>query len=355
MKMKTYLSRCLFFLAAAALWSACKKDALPSNPTLVSPINGLILTVAGVNYTATPQLTEGGTINDTLLLIVNIPSPVAAVEQLTLADPKATCNLAKGDTVYFTNNILSIAVTSGSAVHDYFVEMLFNQPPFMYLIKTSDEDASGNKYFLNTMTAQRLASANYNTNYEGYVDLTATNWDNIGLILSDLATYYDYNGGWYPQQSSGSFTLGPETPSGTGYYPCAGPWADWTWTNANPAIISPGVWKMNYDSTAGELDLVETQWAVAGTASPSTQAMTYDPTAKTWTLTATLSAGDLTFTTIPITPGDPVITYGDLSSSTPTGYLASGGTSINVAVAGSYTLVMNLSAPPYYTYTITKN
>jgi hypothetical protein len=352
MKNKIILASIFFF----SLLYSCKKDSLPANPTLSSPISGLVVSVAGYKCKASAALKTIDTLSDTLYLAVKKLNDTAIVQQISLADSVSTsASIKAGSILTFTNSISPVTLTSNGTSHTYYVKMVYTPPPFMYFIKTSDKDASGGRYFLNTATAQTIASNNYDENFEGYIDLTSTSWDNIGLIQSDKSAYFDFNGGWWPQQSSGSFTLTKEAPAGSGYYPCAGPWADWNWVNSNAAIISPGVWKLNYNTSTKILNLVETQFAVSGSATSTVQAMNYSSTTKRWTLTTNLTVGNLKFTTIAVTKGDPVVTLGEYNDSGNTGNLATDGNNIIIPSAGSYTITLNLSAPPYYTYSIVKN
>jgi hypothetical protein len=333
---------------------SCGNDDLPENPTLKSPISALIITVNGEDYTATPQLLPDGAFNDTLLLSVKQPNVTGTVKHFKLYD-NATANISEGDAVTFINNVLTVNVYNGNESRAYYVEMRFNPPPFLYLVKSSDRDENGARYYLNTATAQKIVSGTYNHLYEGYIDLTGTNWDNIGLVQSDLSAYFDYNGGWGSGRSSGSFVFTSKQANGTGFFPCDGPWADWKWKGANTEIVSPGVWKFNFDAATNTLDLTEIQWAITGSAAVSIQALTYSSATKIWTLTMNLSSGSLQFTTIPVTVGDPTVTVGESSSSTVTGRLSSGGNDITISSAGNYTIEMDLSNPPYYAYRIVKN
>jgi hypothetical protein len=342
----------IFFLT---ILFSCKKESAPADVTLTSPISGLVVTVEGLDYTAVPALNASGTLSDTLYVTTKVPGNIGTVKQISFADSASTSSLiTTGSTLTFANNVANITVTNNRIDHIYYVKMLYTPPPFMYFVKTSDKDASGIKYYLNTATAQRIASGTYDANFEGYIDLTATNWDNIGLIQSDKSAYFDVNGGWWPEQSSGSFTLTKETPPGTGFYPCAGPWADWNWTNKNAAIISSGVWKLNFNVTTNVLDLVETQFAISGTASGSVQKMTYNSSTKLWTVTANLSAGSFRFTTVPVVATDPVVKLGEYGTTGNTGNLATVGNNIAVNSAGSYLVILDLRNPPYYKYSLQK-
>ena len=182
-------------------------------------------------------------------------------------------------------------------------------------------------------------------------------WNNIGLVNPNLQEWYHFNGGWSLEQSSGSFTLSPEYfPETPNRFICWGPWADWIWTNNNPAIVSPGYWKVNYNSTSGQLDLLETQWAIRGTATNNiTIALTYNSTTKTWNNeNVALKAGTFKFVTIPVSPNDPVIGYGSSLSNVLSGRLSTTGNDIKIATDGNYKINISFVPPPRYTFSVVK-
>lgn len=339
-------------LLAIMNFLSCREDDSLDDSTLKCPISGLIFTVNGTDYVAVPKLTESGTLSNTLLLEVKIPASSALVKQITLLNSQSTINIKQGDAVTFIDNRLSLVLKTGSESYTYEVEMSFSPPPFLYFIKSSDKDGQGNRNFLDKKNSQTIASGGYNESYEGYIDLSKTNWDNIGLITSDLATYYDVDGGWSPAKSYGTFVLQKKSSPGTGYYPVQGPWADWKWTNGNAFVISPGIWKLNFNTTTSALNLLATQWAIVGTAVGKVEPMSYSSDTGIWTLTTDLSAGKFKFTTIPISAGDPVIVYGDSEG---IAKLSETGTDISITEPGRYTIGLNLNKPPYYNYTITLN
>lgn len=332
--------------------TSCSDDDYPANATIVSPISALVLSVEGIDYVAVPRLAEDGSLDHTLTIEVRKESAKAVVKSVHLADTGMSIDIAAGDEVSFENNRLALSLTRGSETESYFVEMVYNPPPFMYFIKTGDRGPEGEKYYINPESSQKIASVDYNDKYEGYIDLTATNWDNIGLVESGLSNYYDYNGGLSGVQSSASYVMVKKQSSGGHTFPCDGPWGNWTTTNGNTAIISPGIWKINFDAATRTMSLLETQWAVTGPAINASEAMTYASDTRKWSLTTDLSAGTLKFTTIPVNEGDPVITYG---ASEGISRLSEKGKDIEIAVAGNYTITLDLSQSPYYDYTIKKN
>ena len=113
-----------------------------------------------------------------------------------------------------------------------------------------------------------------------------------------------------------------------------------------------GYYKIHVDINALTYTLTKTTWAVIGSATAggwSTDTpMTYDPTKKVWTVTTNLTAGQIKFRA----NGSWDINYGDGGN----GNLAfNGNNNITVATSGNYTITMDLSNPPFYTYSLKKN
>ena len=76
--------------------------------------------------------------------------------------------------------------------------------------------------------------------------------------------------------------------------------------------------------------------------------MTYDAASKTWTLTVDLTAEEIKFRANDGWDWN----YGDTGAD---GSLENGGDNIPVPAAGNYTVVLDLSNPRAYTYTLTLN
>lgn len=341
----------LFILGVILSINACQKESLPLNPVLNPTITGLVLTVNGLDYIAVPQIDANGHFTSEYILAVRIPSNKAVVKQISFAEEGITANIKAGDEVIFIDNELNVVVSKNSGQEHFSITMSFNPPPFMYLIKTSDTDSKGNRYFLNEEKADRIASGTYNNHFEGYVDLTRTNWDNIGLVLSDKTFFYDFDGGWWQGETSGAFDMTKEKAGTSGFFPTKGPWANWILINDNPKITSPGVWKINFDTETNIMSMVEVQWSIIGSSAPNNPLLNYYPDEKVWKASLNLNAGSFKFATIPVSFGDPTVTYGKSESISP---LASDGEEIKITESGSYEVILNLNNPPYYNYQLTK-
>jgi hypothetical protein len=180
-------------------------------------------------------------------------------------------------------------------------------------------------------TTQTIASGTYDNNYEGYIDFPVS-WLGFYLVTPATGIEYGVNAGF----SSGTTETLQQTTS-------AAPYGNWG-TN--------GYWKFNYNATTLALTLVQTNWAITGSATGNNaDVMVFSTTSKTWSITASLSAGSFQFTA----QSTPAVIYGDAGTTVATGQLAANGTAISIPSAGNYTITMNLSNPPYYVYQVVKN
>lgn len=343
------MKRIFIILTLALAVVGCARESWPDNPVIKSKIGSLIMTVRGEDYTAIPVLNEKKELTDTMLLSVKLPSNQATVKTIKFSEPTGTADIKEGDVVDFVNDMFTFHYSDSYGSKDFVVVMSYNPPPFYYLVKSSDRDDQRVRYYLDVNVNPHVASGNYDHNFEGYVDLTATNWDNICLVNSDQTAYYDVAGGFAAKQSYGTLTLVENTPQGDGHYPCNGPWGEWTTDGGNEKIVSPGYWRVSFNSETLDLTMLETQWAVTGSAVSETTAMIFYPEDKVWKLTCTLKAGNVKFVTIPVTATDPVLEYGADPSST--GSVKEGGNAINVE-AGEYEIILDLHEAANYVYSI---
>lgn len=340
MKRNKYLI--LATLCVALGGFSCSDDSYPENPTLVAPISGMKLEVGGADYVVTPQLLEDGSLSNTYLLTVKSPSATAVVKQLDLSDPSASVNIKVGDVITFTDNKFTIEWKKAAQIENLFLEMSF-PPEVMYLVRSRDG------YALDKGTAQTIVSVANNGLFEGYVDLTDANWDNIGWVQGDESVYFDVAGG-LNTETYGSFAMTSKPSPGTGYYPSDGPWGDWSNVdNKNETMFCSGIWKVNFNAATKVMTVLETQWSVTGTAVADVKNMSYSAATRKWSLTTELSAGKLKFTTVPMHPSDPIVTYGTSDGQSK---LSETGADIVITEAGTYQIELDLSTSSY-NYTIT--
>ncbi len=121
---------------------------------------------------------------------------------------------------------------------------------------------------------------------------------------------------------------------------------------------TPGHYFIQADT--GALTYSETlyNWGLIGSATPdnwdSDQDMTYDPVSKTWSITLDLSAEEIKFRA----NDDWAWNYGDGKADDgrdPDGFLGNDDDNIPVPTSGNYTVVLDLSTPREYTYTLILN
>lgn len=119
---------------------------------------------------------------------------------------------------------------------------------------------------------------------------------------------------------------------------------------ANNIGSTAGYYKLNVDAAKMTYTAVATVWGVIGSASPKgwdeETALTYDPASKTWKGVMTLTTGEIKFRANKSWDYN----YGSTVKDGKT--LNAGGDNIAVT-AGTYTIVLDLSNPNAYTYSIT--
>ena len=341
--------RRFFIFAAIAVvlgLPSCSDDGLPADAVVQYPIKTLIVTVDGRDYTAVPK----GLRNDTLAFNVPEGRETATVRTIILADSRATATVADGQEITFVEDAYPIILNQNRAdEHKYILSMVYKKPDpvpdFLYVVNSGIKDPDGAASWLdpdNLDSYPKLMPVGEGGKYEGYAVLGDYDWMNLSFVKSNRELYYNN-----PTDGlSGTYGTVPLTENAydgdDNLFPSAGIWANWA--------AGSGVWLFRVDAAAGELTALCTQWAVSGTAtSGAPQAMTYDKGANRWTATVSLDAGAFGFTTVPVNAGDPTIAYGGSG-----GMLTEDGPQIAVAEAGNYTVTLDLSAAPDYTYSLLK-
>src|SRR5699024_5916632 len=113
---------------------------------------------------------------------------------------------------------------------------------------------------------------------------------------------------------------------------------------ANIELQDAGYYKINVDLNALTYSTLNTSWGLIGSATPngwdSDMDMTYNPEAKTWSITTTLTADFIKFRANDAWD----LSYGENNGDA---NLEAGGEDIPVEEAGTYKIVLDLSKAPY--------
>ncbi|MDR9417345.1 SusE domain-containing protein [Gracilimonas sp.] len=205
------------------------------------------------------------------------------------------------------------------SVTPYFIDVSYPQ----IFVPGSYQSASGYGNDWTPQDAPPLTSVESNEQYEGYV--------------------YMANGG-------NQYKFTPERDWDADYGDSGGDGSLEAGGN-NIELADPGYYKINVNLNTLTYTVLNTQWGVIGSATPngwdSDQDMSYDLVDKVWTITLNLSAGEMKFRANDAWDLD----YGDNEGD---GILDQGGSNIQVAESGNYTVTLDLSEAPY-SYSLSQN
>ncbi|HET9570375.1 MAG TPA: SusE domain-containing protein [Bacteroidales bacterium] len=175
----------------------------------------------------------------------------------------------------------------------------------------------------------RIYSLKSDDVYEGYVNMVRDG-DPANYVEFKF-TKVDWGNGEYSYSSAGKLVAGG---------------------GGNVSLATGGYYKVNADLVALTYSVTKiTRWGVIGSATTggwdSDQAMTYDAATNKWTATLALSVGKIKFRA----NNGWDINYGDDGADLK---LNAGGADIDVSVAGTYTITLDLVGP-VYKYKLLKN
>jgi hypothetical protein len=182
-------------------------------------------------------------------------------------------------------------------------------------------------------TAARVVSIGANGEYEGYEYVGG---GNLKFKFTSAPDWDHINYGWASSMVMGTAVTGTMSPTGGDLF-----------------VPTPGYYRMRANTNDLTWEVVRTEWGLIGDAIPVTGwntdvDMAFDPATETWEITLDLVPGKIKFRA----NDDWAINYGDDGGDL---RLEHEGADIPIAEAGNYTVVLDLSAPEKYTYTITKN
>lgn len=309
----------------------------PTNP-------GLSLTWEAMDYTTPTEVTYvveadfSGENFDTPVTLVQTTNTFAVINSSDLNAAALAAGL-----VPFEEGALDIRVKSSigndtevlySDTIAYLVTPYTTETPKMYVVGNF-LNASGYGSDWTPSNAVPLSASGFGeTDFEGYVYM------NVGSIEYKILPTNESFDGDYGDDGTFTGTLVQEGES-------------------NINLTGPGYFKINVTTNGanGTYTATPTSWAVTGDATPAgwpdngvqDTDMTYDPATKKWSVTLNLTGGK----NIKFRANDAwTLNYGDSGAD---GSLNEGGSDIAVATSGNYTIILDLSNPREYTYTLQAN
>jgi hypothetical protein len=178
----------------------------------------------------------------------------------------------------------------------------------------------------NPATADVIADLNMDNSYEGYIFFPANE------LQFKITPEPDWDSDW-----------GDETDGTSGKLKVQG---------ANLLVPAEGYYLLKADINALTWSATKTTWGVIGSATAggwdADQDMTYDATAKVWKVTLDLTADEIKFRANDDWP----INFGDDGADGSLEYSAN--SNIKVPEAGRYEIILDLSDPRNYTYSLNK-
>lgn len=242
----------------------------------------------------------------------------------------------------FTPNVatdMEVRVKSELAINEntlYSNVLTYSVIPYPVIVTYPSIYAPGAYQGWIASTAEKVASFGNDANvYEGYVYFgDAANLTFKFTTDINWTTTY----GWASSSNTDTYAIGTMSSSATG----------------NLFVPSTGYYQLKADLGKNTWSAEKTTFGIVGDGVPGgwegDTEMTYDATAKEWKATADLIGGKF----IKFRANHAwTIDYGE--NTTPNGFVKQGGGNIAVPVSGSYTIVLNLSNPGNYSYTLTKN
>ncbi|MBB3969184.1 SusE domain-containing protein [Mucilaginibacter phyllosphaerae] len=264
-----------------------------------------------IDASANTQKLTVGDLNNSLALMGYAAGRASGLEARIKSELRAGVG-----TLY--SNVLKLTVTTYSVIIAY---------PSLYV--------PGAYQGWTPATAAKVASVADNGKYEGYVDFTAATDFNFKYTAD---TEWKLQYGWASSSNTGTTAEGTFAAGASG----------------NLFVPSAGYYLLKADTKANTWNATKTTFGVVGDATPNgwdkDTNMTYDPATKQWKVTVNLTAGKIKFRA----NGAWVIQYGNKKTN-PTNFLEFEGADIPVTVAGNYTIILDLSNPGNYMYSLNKN
>ncbi|UMY65953.1 MULTISPECIES: SusE domain-containing protein [unclassified Flavobacterium] len=299
-----------------------------------TPLNpGLSLTWEDMNYgtptevTYTIEVDKSGDEFDTPLVLTQTTNTYATVTSDALNGAAVGAGLTP-----FTQGGLEVRIKSSIGSND---EMPHYSNVITYLVTPYSTDlpklaVPGNHQGWNPPTAPRIAASAFGeTDYEGYIWLDG----GFKFVAPDPAGNFNWGNTDWGDDGSFSNAL--------------------VESGESDCSAAAGYYRVRANTTTLVYSVEPTTWGIVGAATPggwdASTALTYNSTNKTWEGDVTLSAGEFKFRannawTINL-GGDP----------DEDGSMNYDGPNLSVGAGGSYHVVLDLSNPRKYSYTLTAN
>lgn len=297
-----------------------------------SPTNpGLSMTWEDMDYgtptevTYTVQVDKSGDNFDTPIDLITTSNTYATVTSDALNGASIASGLAPFSQGGLEIRIRSTVGTTGS--EEKFSDVI------TYLVTPYSTDlpklaVPGNHQGWNPPTAPRIASSSFGqTDYEGYVWLDG----GFKFVAPDPSGNFNWGNDDYGDDGSFSGVL--------------------ALTGESDITATAGYYRVKANTTTLLYSIEPTTWGIVGAATPggwdNSTPLTYNATSKKWEGTITLSAGEYKFRA---NNAWSINLGGDANADDSMDY---DGPNLSTTAAGTYTVVLDLSNPRKYTYSVT--
>ncbi len=300
--------------------------ANPSNPSITVVWNHAKYSVnTEINYNV--EIAQAGT---------NFADPkslqITTARQISLSNEQFNAKVLEAGLIPFSVGGIDIRVKASLGTSNV-MEVISNKLTINVTPFTTDLPklaVPGNHQGWNPPTAPLLASSAYGaTDYEGFVWLDGE----FKFVAPNASGQFEWGNTDYGDDGTFAGVL--------------------VATNESNCQASAGYYLVKANTTAGTYSTQAANWAITGSATPNgwpdpapDHDMTYNPTTKKWEITIALSAGEFKFRA---NNGWSLNLGADNDGDDSMDY---GGPNLTVSTPGTYTVILDLSNPRKYTYSI---
>jgi len=344
--MKSLFIKSMAYSLFLLLFVACKKDETKvvagngTAPVLTATQSTLVLDSASAKKTAVVFNWTASSFNYSAGIAYSIQVDVAGNNFSGPKEIALNTEVTKTFTVAEINNLINqLGLTPGTAgkievrakasigasfTPAYSNVLPVTVTPYQIIIDYPSLYVPGSYQGWDFKSAAKISSVNDNKVYEGYINFPDASTD------FKFTSQSNWNGINYGTSEPGMLNAGG---------------------GDNLHMDGAGYYLIKADTKALTYSLTKTVWAVIGSAAGSSAAdtpLTYDAASKVWTVTKILAAGSFKFRA----NGTDAINLGD--SKPASGKPVYDGAAIPVTAAGNYKIILNLSTPGNYTYSLLK-